>query len=76
MPEFILIPYDVDENNIGTFTDVKPAGTFCQLMAHDLYANSFLYLWLVEFGQNLKLMCDLHEVYISDRPQQYWQLTT
>ena len=26
MPEFILIPYDVDENHINTFTDVKPLG--------------------------------------------------
>ena len=29
VPEFILIPYDVDENHIGMFTDVKPAGKFC-----------------------------------------------
>ena len=29
VPEFILIPYDVDGNHIGTFTDVKPAGKFC-----------------------------------------------
>ena len=26
MPEFILIPYDVDDNQINTFADVKPAG--------------------------------------------------
>ena len=26
MPEFILIPYDVDENHLNTFTDVKPVG--------------------------------------------------
>ena len=34
----------------------------------------FLYL-RSEFGLNLKLMCDLHEFYISSRLQQYWQLT-
>ena len=29
VPEFIFIPYDVDENHINMFTDVKPAGKFC-----------------------------------------------
>ena len=33
VPEFILIPYDVDENHIRSFTDVNPAGTFCKLRA-------------------------------------------
>ena len=31
--EFILIIYNVDENHISTFTDVKPARTFCLLRA-------------------------------------------
>ena len=30
VPEFILIPDDVDKNHMTTFTDVMPAGTFCQ----------------------------------------------
>ena len=33
VPDFILIPYDVDGNHISTFTDVKPCGKFCQLRA-------------------------------------------
>ena len=33
VPEFILILYDVDENYISMFADVKPTRTFCQLSA-------------------------------------------
>ena len=33
VPEFILILYDVDENHIRTFTDLRFARTVCQLRA-------------------------------------------
>ena len=33
VPEFILILYDVDENHMSVFTDVKKARTLCQLRA-------------------------------------------
>ena len=45
VPEFILIPYDVDENYISsTFTDVKPAGMFCLKLRFDLkrFTDNFL----------------------------------
>ena len=37
VPEFILMPYDVDGNHISTITDhVKSAGTFCLKGRFDL----------------------------------------